>query len=81
MLFNVCELDLDKMTLILKLDLLIKVTYLHTKMKSLDQMVNKLWLKNTEKVMLFINACDIDFDQMTLILKYDLDIIVTYFHA
>ena len=51
------------------------------KMKSLDQMVYKLWLKNTDKVMLFINACDIDFDQMTLILKHDLDIIVTYFYA
>ena len=81
MLFNVCELDLDQMTLILKFDLLLRWPIYIPKMKSLDQMVNKLWLKNTEKVMLFINACDIDFDQMTLICKHDLDIIVTYFHA
>ena len=40
-------------------------------------MVQKLWLGNTENVMLF-DACDIDLDPMTLILKLDLDMMVTY---
>ena len=43
-------------------------------------MGQKLWLRNTENFMLF-NACDPHFDPMTLILKLDLDMVVTYIHA
>ena len=43
-------------------------------------MVQKLWLRNTEKCMLF-NACDLNFYPVTLVLKLDLDIMVTYFYT
>ena len=81
MLFNVCDLDLNQMILILKLDLLNMVTYLHAQNEVIRSNGLQIMAKNTDKVMLFINACDIDFHQMTLILKHDLDIIVTYFHV
>ena len=38
-----------------------------------------LYLKDTEKFVLF-DACVLDFELMTLVLKLDLDIIVTYLH-
>ena len=43
-------------------------------------MVQKLWLRHTEKLML-IYACDLDYDPMTLVLKLDLDMMVTYLHS
>ena len=45
------------------------------RMKSIGRMV-----QNTEKFMLF-DACELDFDLMTVVLKPDLDIMVTYFHT
>ena len=49
-------------------------------MRSIGQIVQKLWLTNTEKFML-ISACYLDFDQMTLVLELDLDMMVTYFYS
>ena len=43
-------------------------------------MFQKLCLRNTGKFILF-DSCDIDFDLITLVLKLDLDIMVTYFYA
>ena len=40
-------------------------------------MVQKLWLRNTEKLTLF-DVCDLDRDPVTLVLKLDLDMLVTY---
>ena len=36
--------------------------------------------QNTENFVLF-DACDLNFEPMTLILKVDLDMVVTYLHA
>ena len=48
-LFNwTCDLDLDQMTLILKFDLDLVVTYLHTKMRSIGQGVQQLWPENKD---------------------------------
>ena len=49
-------------------------------MRSLDHIIQKLWLRNTKKIMLF-NACDLGLDPMTLILELDLDTIVTYLYT
>ena len=38
---NVCDLDLDAITFVLKLDLDIMVTYLHTKLRSIYQIVHE----------------------------------------
>ena len=43
-------------------------------------MVQKLWLRNTERSMLF-DSCDLDFDLMTLVLGLDPDIMVTYWYT
>ena len=43
-------------------------------------MVQKLWLRNIEKTRLS-DTCDPDHDPVTLVLKLELDIMVTYFHA
>ena len=40
-------------------------------------MVQKLWLRNTENFMLF-DVYDLDFDPITLVFKLDLNNIVTY---
>ena len=40
-------------------------------------MVQKLWLRNPGKFMLF-DECDLDFDLIILVLKLDIDIMVTY---
>ena len=50
------------------------------KMKLTGKIVQKLWLGNTEKFMLF-DADDLDFYAMTLVLKVTLDIIETYVHS
>ena len=60
---NVC--DLDSMTLVLKLELDIIMTYFHTRMRSLSQMVQKLLLRNGEKLMLF-DAYDLDFEMRSI---------------
>ena len=51
------------------------VTYI-LQLRSVDQMVEILWLKNTDNFMLFY-TCDLDLDPVTLVPKLYLDIIVT----
>ena len=43
-------------------------------------MVRKLWLRNIEKIML-IDTCDLGHNPVTLVLKFDLDIMETYLHT
>ena len=61
-LFGACNFDLDLMALVLILNLNIILTYLH-EMRSIGQMVPKLWIRNTEQV----GVSDLNFDPVTLI--------------
>ena len=54
MLFHVCDLDSD-LVMLFKLDLNI------TKMRSICERVQKLWLRNT-KTFVLLDAHDLDFD-------------------
>ena len=47
------------MILVLNLDLDVMVTYLHTKMMSIGQMVKMLWFRNIGKFVLF-DSCDLE---------------------
>ena len=53
---HVCGLNLNGITLILKLELDMVVTYLHAKMGSVGQRVQRLWLRNTNNLMLFMHV-------------------------
>ena len=70
------------MTLVLKHDLDIMVTYKHT-----INDINKLngygleTLQNSCFLCVCMCVCDLEFDLMTLILKSDLDIMMTYFYT
>ena len=64
-------------SLALKPDLILwQPTYM-PKIESTGNMVQKLWLRNTENFMLF-DVYDLDFDPITLIFKIDLNNIVTH---
>ena len=54
---------------------------MYHKYSQIVKMVQKLCLRNTEKFMLLSNACDFDFDLMTLEFKLNLPIIMTYLHT
>ena len=76
MILDACDLDHDTTTLVLELDQDIVVNDL--KMKSTGKMVQKVWLRDTEKFMLHVlYTCDPDFDLMTLVLELDPDVMVT----
>ena len=49
MLFDVCNLDFDPITLVLKLDIDIMVTYWYTKMMSIGHLVQKVWSGNADR--------------------------------
>ena len=68
------------LTMILKFYPDIMVTCLHTKLRLADKIDKKLWLRNTENLVLF-HICDLDFDPMTLILKLNLGMVLTYLHV
>ena len=75
--FYMCDLDLDPVTLVHKEDIVIMVTYLHTKIRSIGQIVQNLQLGKPEKCISF-DVSNLDLDLGT---KHGLNEEVTYLHA
>ena len=82
-LFCYCDLELDHITFISELDLVIVVTYLHAKNEVNRSNGSKVRLlfgqthRQCIKLELF-HYCDLELDPMTFISERDLDIVVTY---